>query len=583
MSCADTSISANTITCSTFQGLTGYVTGQTFFVQVANTTTGATTININSLGAKNVTKNGTTAIASGDLVANGNYAMRYDGTEFVVLGNISAGTLPSGPTSPNSVPQFLTSTPSGGVAGSPVYALSGVTPRHVSGTTSTDTIASTDSNNTIVYDGSVAVAVTLPTPTTLGISQFASHLVNNTTGTATIVTITATTNTFATTGNNTLQILQGQSCTITVQSSSVWDDECHDLPFTAGANITITPGPFGQTISATGGGGGLSGMTAGQIPVAATATTVTSSKALAGTDADIATAAGALTNGAIACGDANGGVTTTGCTGGSNFGGTNTQTTSYTLASSDAGKLVVMNCAAACVLTAPATQPSTTFSAYVMSTNSNATFALGGTDTYNGTTTVPLLLPFTILKISADSASATNYVGAYNGLSFDGAHTATITPASGTSAIITAPSGDSLTVKTQGPNSGLTLEANGGDAVVGSLSSTKHASLISGLEHSNITVTFSATPAFNAGQDEVFEMTLTGNVTSSTITNLGAGEFVTFSICQDATGGHTFAFPTSPTFRGAGTISSGAGTCSTQRFWYDGTDLKATAAMVTGE
>lgn len=249
MSCADTSISANTITCSTFQGLTGYVTGQTFFVQVANTTTGATTININSLGAKNVTKNGTTAIASGDLVANGNYAMRYDGTEFVVLGNISAGTLPSGPTSPNSVPQFLTSTPSGGVAGSPVYALSGVTPRHVSGTTSTDTIASTDSNNTIVYDGSVAVAVTLPTPTTLGISQFASHLVNNTTGTATIVTITATTNTFATTGNNTLQILQGQSCTITVQSSSVWDDECHDLPFTAGANITITRGTNGPSIA----------------------------------------------------------------------------------------------------------------------------------------------------------------------------------------------------------------------------------------------------------------------------------------------------------------------------------------------
>lgn len=254
MSCADTSISANTITCSTFQGLTGYVTGQTFFVQVANTTTGATTININSLGAKNVTKNGTTAIASGDLVANGNYAMRYDGTEFVVLGNMSAGTLPSGPTSPNSVPQFLTSTPSGGVAGSPVYALSGVTPRHVSGTTSTDTIASTDNDNSIVYDGSVAVAVTLPTPTTLAVPQFVGHLVNNTSGSATAVTVTATTNTFATTGTSTLTIPQGQTCTITVQSSSVWDDECHDLPLQAGTNITITRGQFGPTASAAGAG-----------------------------------------------------------------------------------------------------------------------------------------------------------------------------------------------------------------------------------------------------------------------------------------------------------------------------------------
>src|ERR1700691_6306325 len=42
-------------------------------------------------------------------------------------------------------------------------------------------------------------------------------------------------------------------------------------------------------INGTGGGGGLSGMTAGQIPVAATATTVTSSMPLAGAGAGITT------------------------------------------------------------------------------------------------------------------------------------------------------------------------------------------------------------------------------------------------------------------------------------------------------
>jgi hypothetical protein len=65
------------------------------------------------------------------------------------------------------------------------------------------------------------------------------------------------------------------------------------------------------------GSSGLSGMTASQVPIAATASTVTSSKAIVGTDAGLASAATISTSaGTAVCSTANGGVTTTGCASG---------------------------------------------------------------------------------------------------------------------------------------------------------------------------------------------------------------------------------------------------------------------------
>ncbi len=58
-----------------------------------------------------------------------------------------------------------------------------------------------------------------------------------------------------------------------------------------------------------------------------------------------------------------------------------------------------------------------------------------------------------------------------------------------------------------------------------------------------LAVAFSATPTFDASVADTFTMTLTGNVTSSTITNPVAGKVIRFILTQDATGGWTFAFP----------------------------------------
>ena len=57
---------------------------------------------------------------------------------------------------------------------------------------------------------------------------------------------------------------------------------------------------------------------------------------------------------------------------------------------------------------------------------------------------------------------------------------------------------------------------------------------------------FSATPVFNgAGWSGpiVFDITLTGNVTSSTLVNIRIGQFVMFFIEQDGIGNHTFTWP----------------------------------------
>ena len=91
------------------------------------------------------------------------------------------------------------------------------------------------------------------------------------------------------------------------------------------------------------------------------------------------------------------------------------------------------------------------------------------------------------------------------------------------------------------------------------------------------TVAFSATPTFDASTAASFKLTLTGNVTSSTLSNVVAGEPVSFEICQDATGGRIFVPPAN--VLNMGTIVSTANACSTQEFWFDGSNAVSSGPM----
>ena len=72
-------------------------------------------------------------------------------------------------------------------------------------------------------------------------------------------------------------------------------------------------------------------------------------------------------------------------------------------------------------------------------------------------------------------------------------------------------------------------------------------------------VSFTTTPEFSAAQNAIFKITLTGNVTSSTLVSPFVGQYLRFVICQDAVGSRTFAWPAS--FVDGPTIHSTASAC----------------------
>lgn len=91
---------------------------------------------------------------------------------------------------------------------------------------------------------------------------------------------------------------------------------------------------------------------------------------------------------------------------------------------------------------------------------------------------------------------------------------------------------------------------------------------------SEVDVTYSATPAFDGTLGSFFKITLTGNVTSSTLTGLTGLRLITFMIIQDGTGGHTFVWPTNVV--GGMSISGTAGAVNVQSGLWDGTNLYMT-------
>jgi len=74
--------SANTYAIALTPAVTAYVAGQVFHFKAANASTGASTLNVNALGAKNIKKKNDQDIASGDIEENAIVSVIYDGTSF---------------------------------------------------------------------------------------------------------------------------------------------------------------------------------------------------------------------------------------------------------------------------------------------------------------------------------------------------------------------------------------------------------------------------------------------------------------------------------------------------------------------
>jgi hypothetical protein len=96
----------------TIPGVTSYGLNDAYAIGFTNANTGASTLNINGLGAVNIAKNNTVPIIGGDIANNQQFIAIYDGTNFQLLG-----------VAPNQMFAYVTNADSVTInRGQPVYA-----------------------------------------------------------------------------------------------------------------------------------------------------------------------------------------------------------------------------------------------------------------------------------------------------------------------------------------------------------------------------------------------------------------------------------------------------------------------------
>ena len=182
---------ADTIVAAGSPALTAYAAGNAFNFVAAGANTGPVTLNIDSLGAKAVTKDGTTALVANDILSGQVVSVVYDGTRFQIV-NQNAFTAPltaakggtgqssyvigdilyaSGTTALSKLADVATGNVliSGGVGVAPSYGKVGLT-THVSGTLSVANggtgVTSSTGSGSVVLSASPALT---GTPTSGGI------------------------------------------------------------------------------------------------------------------------------------------------------------------------------------------------------------------------------------------------------------------------------------------------------------------------------------------------------------------------------------------------------------------------------
>ncbi len=82
---------ANAYALTTGLSLAAYVTGQSFEIIANFSNSGPVTIDVDAIGAKAITKNGASALATGDIVSGNIYRISYDGTQFQLVGTTGTG------------------------------------------------------------------------------------------------------------------------------------------------------------------------------------------------------------------------------------------------------------------------------------------------------------------------------------------------------------------------------------------------------------------------------------------------------------------------------------------------------------
>lgn len=76
---------ANAITLSPSPAITSYAAGQRFSFVAASTNTGAVTVNVSGLGAKNLYKNGSQQLVANEITINSLNVIEFDGTNFQLI------------------------------------------------------------------------------------------------------------------------------------------------------------------------------------------------------------------------------------------------------------------------------------------------------------------------------------------------------------------------------------------------------------------------------------------------------------------------------------------------------------------
>ncbi len=227
----------------------------------------------------------------------------------------------------------------------------------------------------------------------------------------------------------------------------------------------------------------------------------------------------------------------------------------YNVVVADQGKLITLSNAAAQTVSLPAPAPQAGWYVFLQNTGAGAWTVNRGTANIDGAATNLTLNTGQGVQINSDGS---NYF-TQRGIGGAGGGSGTVNSGTAAQLAYYATTGNGVS-----GNSGTSLTAGGKLTTAGGAT---------GLA----TVTFSATPTYDASVTNGFKLTLTGNVTSSTLSNAVAGQVVTFVFCQDATGGRTNVWPTN--VKGGGIITPTANICSMQSFEYDGTNAYATGGM----